>query len=53
MGFCEKNEKEIKGLMLEKDPGLSWVKFLNDICVFSSGDPSHPRIDDEMSCNSI
>ncbi|KAL2892422.1 hypothetical protein RDABS01_008331 [Bienertia sinuspersici] len=36
--------KRIRGLMLEKDPGLSWVETAKNVEVFSSGDQSHPRI---------
>lgn len=37
---------KIRGLMLEKDPGLSWVEEMTGIQVFASGDQSHPRIDE-------
>ncbi|KAK2372749.1 pentatricopeptide repeat-containing protein [Trifolium repens] len=37
--------RKMKGLMLEKDPGLSWIEAKNDIHVFSSGDQSHPKVD--------
>ncbi|XP_031115322.1 pentatricopeptide repeat-containing protein At3g50420 [Ipomoea triloba] len=34
--------RKIKGLMLEKEPGLSWLEAVNNkIHVFSSGDQSH------------
>ena len=41
-----KIRRKIRGLMLEKDPGLSWIEVMNDIQVFSSGDQSHPRVDE-------
>ncbi|KAL6337818.1 hypothetical protein AAG906_002283 [Vitis piasezkii] len=41
-----KIRRTIRGLMLEKDPGLSWIEVMNDIQVFSSGDQSHPRVDE-------
>ncbi|KAI9088922.1 hypothetical protein K1719_029201 [Acacia pycnantha] len=36
--------KKMKGLMLRKEPGLSWIEAKHDISVFSSGDQSHPKI---------
>ncbi|KAL2504868.1 Pentatricopeptide repeat-containing protein [Abeliophyllum distichum] len=42
-----KTRKKAKQLMLEKDPGLSWIEVTNNIHVFSSGDQSHPQ-NDEM-----
>lgn len=36
----------MRGLMLEKDPGLSWIEAKGDIHVFSSGDQSHPMVDE-------
>ncbi|XP_028764014.1 pentatricopeptide repeat-containing protein At3g50420 [Neltuma alba] len=36
--------KKLKGLMLQKEPGLSWIDAKHDISVFSSGDRSHPKI---------
>lgn len=36
--------KKIRGIMLEKDPGLSWIDIRNTIHVFSSDDQSHPEI---------
>ncbi|KAJ4843276.1 hypothetical protein Tsubulata_009890 [Turnera subulata] len=38
--------RKIRGLMLEKDPGLSWIEDKNDILVFSSGDQLNPMIDE-------
>ncbi|KAK7307595.1 hypothetical protein VNO77_40798 [Canavalia gladiata] len=38
--------RNMRGMMLEKDPGLSWIETKNDIHVFSSGDQSHPKADD-------
>lgn len=38
--------RNMKGLRLEKDPGLSWIEAKNDIHVFTSGDQSHPRVDE-------
>ncbi|KAI4327505.1 hypothetical protein L6164_019955 [Bauhinia variegata] len=38
--------RKIKELMLEKDPGLSWIEAKNDIHVFSSGDQLHPKADE-------
>nr|KYP66674.1 Pentatricopeptide repeat-containing protein At3g50420 family [Cajanus cajan] len=38
--------KNMRGMMLEKDPGLSWIEAKNDIHVFSSGDQSHPKADE-------
>ncbi|KAL2348433.1 hypothetical protein Fmac_002433 [Flemingia macrophylla] len=38
--------RNMKELMLEKDPGLSWIEARNDIHVFSSGDQSHPKADE-------
>ncbi|CAJ2646266.1 unnamed protein product [Trifolium pratense] len=37
--------RKMRGLMLDKDPGLSWIEAKNDIHVFSSGDQSHPKVD--------
>jgi pentatricopeptide repeat protein len=37
--------RKMRGLMLEKGPGLSWIEAKNDIHVFSSGDQSHPQVD--------
>lgn len=38
--------KKMRGLMLEKDPGLSWIEVMKNIHVFSSGDKSHPNFDE-------
>ncbi|XP_021748507.1 pentatricopeptide repeat-containing protein At3g50420-like [Chenopodium quinoa] len=38
--------KRIRGMMLEKDPGLSWVETVKSLEVFSSGDQSHPKIEE-------
>ncbi|GAB4848931.1 hypothetical protein Ancab_003744 [Ancistrocladus abbreviatus] len=38
--------KRARGLMLEKDPGLSWVEVTKGLDVFSSGDQSHSKIDE-------
>ncbi|KAL6993684.1 hypothetical protein U1Q18_011796 [Sarracenia purpurea var. burkii] len=39
-----KMRRKIRELMLEKDPGLSWVEITNDFHLFSSGDQLHPEI---------
>ncbi|EEF40038.1 pentatricopeptide repeat-containing protein At3g50420 [Ricinus communis] len=41
--------KKIRGLMLEKDPGVSWIEAKNDIHVFSSDDQSNPVIDEAQA----
>ncbi|KAL0377779.1 UNVERIFIED_CONTAM: Pentatricopeptide repeat-containing protein [Sesamum radiatum] len=33
--------RRMRKLMLEKDPGLSWIEVRNNVHVFSSGDSSH------------
>ncbi|GAB2282552.1 hypothetical protein Dimus_017093 [Dionaea muscipula] len=38
--------KRIRGMMLEKDPGLSWIEVSKVLNVFWSGDQSHSRTDD-------
>ncbi|XP_042508353.1 pentatricopeptide repeat-containing protein At3g50420 [Macadamia integrifolia] len=38
--------KKIRRLMLEKDPGLSWIEIRDIIHAFSSGDQSHPHVDE-------
>jgi pentatricopeptide repeat protein len=38
--------RKIRGLMLEKDPGLSWIEAKNDIHAFTSGDQTHPMADE-------
>ena len=37
--------RKIRGLMLEKDPGLSWFEAENNIHVFASGDQIHPKVE--------
>lgn len=42
--------RKIRGLKLEKDPGLSWLEAKNnDIKVFFSGIQSHPEIDEAQA----
>lgn len=41
--------RKIKGSMLEKEPGLSWIEAKNNVHVFSSGDQSHPKIDEAQA----
>ncbi|KAF8012445.1 hypothetical protein BT93_I0568 [Corymbia citriodora subsp. variegata] len=36
--------RKIRGLVMDKDPGLSWIEFQDTINVFSSGDQLHPTI---------
>lgn len=38
--------KKIRMLMLEKDPGLSWIDIKSVVHVFSADDESHVQIDD-------
>ncbi|KAF5451365.1 hypothetical protein F2P56_026478 [Juglans regia] len=38
--------RKIRGLVLEKDPGLSWIEAKNDIHAFSSGDRAHPKVEE-------
>lgn len=38
--------RKIRGLLLEKDPGLSWLEVTNNTHVFSSSDHSHPQYDE-------
>ncbi|XP_047177504.1 pentatricopeptide repeat-containing protein At3g50420 [Vigna umbellata] len=38
--------RNMRGSILEKDPGLSWIEAKNGIHVFSSGDHSHPKADE-------
>ncbi|KAJ6812742.1 pentatricopeptide repeat-containing protein [Iris pallida] len=38
--------KKVRGLMLEKEPGLSWIETKNTVHVFSADDEYHPQIDD-------
>ncbi|XP_039135258.1 pentatricopeptide repeat-containing protein At3g50420 [Dioscorea cayenensis subsp. rotundata] len=41
-----KMRKKIRELMLEKEPGLSWIEIKNRTHVFSADDESHTQIDD-------
>ncbi|KAJ4966542.1 hypothetical protein NE237_018391 [Protea cynaroides] len=41
--------KKIRRLMLEKDPGLSWIEIKDRIHAFSSSDQSHPHIDEALA----
>ncbi|KAK9112959.1 hypothetical protein Scep_020478 [Stephania cephalantha] len=36
----------IRGMSLEKDPGLSWIEIMNKTHVFTSDDQTHPRLDE-------
>lgn len=36
--------RKIRGLVMDKDPGLSWIESRDTINVFSSGDQLHPTI---------
>uniref|UniRef100_A0A0E0KWM7 non-specific serine/threonine protein kinase n=1 Tax=Oryza punctata TaxID=4537 RepID=A0A0E0KWM7_ORYPU len=38
--------KKMRGLMVEKEPGLSWVEMKNVVHVFSADDECHSQIDD-------
>ncbi|TYJ04116.1 hypothetical protein E1A91_A12G072100v1 [Gossypium mustelinum] len=38
--------RKMRGLMLEKDPGLSWIEDKNIIHMFTSGDQLHPQVYD-------
>jgi pentatricopeptide repeat protein len=38
--------KKIRGLMTEKEPGLSWIDIKKTVHVFSADDECHSRIDD-------
>ncbi|KAM3391201.1 hypothetical protein ACQJBY_012709 [Aegilops geniculata] len=38
--------KKIRGMMVEKEPGLSWIEIKNTIHVFSADDECHSQIDD-------
>lgn len=38
--------KGIRGLMIEKEPGLSWIEVKNMVHVFSADDECHIQIDD-------
>ncbi|XP_022868958.1 pentatricopeptide repeat-containing protein At3g50420 [Olea europaea var. sylvestris] len=39
-----KTRKKVKQLMLEKEPGLSWIEVTNNIHVFSSGDHQNDEL---------
>ncbi|KAF5182936.1 Pentatricopeptide repeat-containing protein [Thalictrum thalictroides] len=41
--------RKVRAMMLEKDPGLSWIDIMNKVHVFSSNDQSHPQIDDAQA----
>ncbi|XVF15632.1 hypothetical protein REPUB_Repub09cG0171000 [Reevesia pubescens] len=41
--------RKIRDLTLEKDPGLSWIEDKNNIHVFSSGDQSHPLVNEAQA----
>ncbi|XP_012079562.2 pentatricopeptide repeat-containing protein At3g50420 [Jatropha curcas] len=41
--------RKIRGLMLEKDPGISWIESKSDIQVFSSDDQSNPLTDEAQA----
>ncbi|KAK9749256.1 hypothetical protein RND81_02G113200 [Saponaria officinalis] len=41
--------RRIRGMMLDKDPGLSWIETVKNLEVFSSGDQSHSRIEEVKS----
>ncbi|XP_057951456.1 pentatricopeptide repeat-containing protein At3g50420 [Malania oleifera] len=47
-GVAEMRRK-IRGLMLEKDPGLSWVEVTNKTHVFCSGDRSCPEANESQA----
>ncbi|GLU19968.1 hypothetical protein SLE2022_361880 [Rubroshorea leprosula] len=47
-GVAEMRRK-IRGLMLEKGPGLSWIEAKNNIHVFTSGDQSHRQADEAQA----
>ncbi|OAY83816.1 Pentatricopeptide repeat-containing protein [Ananas comosus] len=36
----------IRGMMLEKEPGLSWIELKNMVHVFSADDETHPHAED-------
>jgi hypothetical protein len=38
--------RKIRGLMIEKEPGLSWIEIEKMVHVFSADDECHTRIDD-------
>ncbi|KAK9109013.1 hypothetical protein Sjap_017073 [Stephania japonica] len=37
--------RKIRGMTLDKDPGLSWIEIMNKTHVFSSDDQTHPQLD--------
>ncbi|XP_043711672.1 pentatricopeptide repeat-containing protein At3g50420 [Telopea speciosissima] len=41
--------KKIRRLMLEKDPGLSWIEIKDSIHAFSSSDQSHAHVDEAQA----
>ncbi|KAK9053212.1 hypothetical protein SSX86_029844 [Deinandra increscens subsp. villosa] len=41
-----KMRRKIRGLLGEKDAGLSWIELFSHAQVFSSGDKTHPDVDD-------
>lgn len=41
--------RKIRGLMLEKDPGISWIEDKHDIHVFSSDDQANPVIEEAQA----
>ncbi|CAH2049783.1 unnamed protein product [Thlaspi arvense] len=43
-GDVIRTRRKMKHLVLEKDPGLSWIEVMNEIHVFCSGDQSHPMM---------
>ncbi|TMW93226.1 hypothetical protein EJD97_012023 [Solanum chilense] len=45
-GGVSEIRRKIRGLTLEKDPGLSWLEVLNNTHVFSSSDHTHPQYDE-------
>ncbi|KAL5752838.1 hypothetical protein ACOSP7_023028 [Xanthoceras sorbifolium] len=47
-GVAEMRRK-MRGSMLDKDPGLSWIEAKNDIHVFSSGDQSHSEVNEAQT----
>ncbi|KAF9600602.1 hypothetical protein IFM89_011131 [Coptis chinensis] len=38
--------RKVRSMMLEKDPGLSWIDIMSEIHVFASDDQSHPQLVD-------
>ncbi|KAJ8546126.1 hypothetical protein K7X08_018709 [Anisodus acutangulus] len=45
-GDVSEIRRKMRGLTLEKDPGLSWLEVTNSTHVFSSSDHSHPQYDE-------